>query len=910
MRAVAVIVVAAVVAAGLASCSSGNSVGPGAPSALTVDGLESPIGLGTSDIAFGWHVDDPRRGAVESAYRVMVSRVRVSGSHPTPTSTIWDSGRVTSTATAFVAYRGPPLAPDSVYQWRAQTWDGAGQASPPSAPVSFETGLRDQDWKADWIRRPANATTEPDQYTYARKQVTLDPSPVVRARVYVSGDQQYELYVNGTRAGKGEAYSYPDTQYYETDDVTRLVHAGAANAFGLVYFWDGPTKGHPAGEPGVIAQISVTHRDGEVQTITTDGTWRVHKGAWLPGSQRDLEGDLVDYTENIDGSAYPEGWDTPGFDDHSWTPATVIGPAGTAPWTHLVSVRTRIVEEPVSAVKLTRLASGAVVADFGKVYAAVPTVTFHHGVSGRIVTMHAGYLLDQPTGQVSVAHGTQHTNMSYSYVERGGGSEQFLPFDYLGFRYLQIDDPGETLAPSDVVALTRHTAVPDEHAATFSSPNPTINAIFELGRRSALFTAQEQFIDTPTREKGSWLWDGFNESVTAMAAFGEQNLTRKSLTEFAQSQSRYWPNGAVNKIYPTALGALDINEFTEIYPEWVWQYWMHTGDRTLLAAVYPVLTKLAGYIEASVDPTTHLVKNLPATNVYYTFPTVTRLNILGVNVFRRTAEAAAALGRPASEIALQHDRQTALTNAINAKLTRPDGTYADGLEANGAQVTVSSQTTNACAVVYGVVPAAHRAAVAGAIAAQGMSTPPRTASEVLDALAIAGRYDDLVRILTDKTSDGWANILAQGGTFTWEVWEPSDIIGDSMSHGWGANVLVTIQHSLLGVTPTAPGYATFAVTPPPTGLASAAGNVPTPFGTITVAWHQPTTNDKAFALDVTVPADTVATVSLPARSAAQITESGKSLAHSAGVTFLRTSGGRALIQLGAGTYHLRSENAA
>ena len=72
-------------------------------------------------------------------------------------------------------------------------------------------------------------------------------SPIVRARAYVSGDQQYELYVNGTRAGKGEAYSYPDTQYYETLDVTRLLRPGAPNAFGLLYNWDGRPRAIPPG---------------------------------------------------------------------------------------------------------------------------------------------------------------------------------------------------------------------------------------------------------------------------------------------------------------------------------------------------------------------------------------------------------------------------------------------------------------------------------------------------------------------------------------------------------------------------------------------------------------------------------------------------------------------------------------
>ena len=207
--------------------------------------------------------------------------------------------------------------------------------------------------------------------------------------------------------------------------------------------------------------------------------------------------------------------------------------------------------------------------------------------------------------------------------------------------------------------------------------------MFALGAHSTLDTAQEQFVDTPTREKGPWLWDGFNESQTAMAAFGEQNLTRKSLLEFAQSQARYWPQGRINKIYPTGLGALDINEFSEIYPEWVWQYWMNTGDRTLLAAVYPTVLHLADYVAAAIDPATGLVTNLPATNVYYTYPVVTRLNVLGVNVFQRAAQIAAALNQPASDVTAQQTRQQNLTNAINVHLTRPDGIYVDGLQTTG-----------------------------------------------------------------------------------------------------------------------------------------------------------------------------------------------------------------------------------
>jgi len=919
---------AGVVSGGLAGCSgppaapSTSTTGtdyveaagpPAGPVALAANGLVAPIGLDPADVHFAWQVADARRGAIQRAYRLVVSRVAIAGSGAGTAVTVWDSGRVDSAEQAFVPYGGRTLAPDALYRWTVRTWATAGDPGPFAAPATFETGLRDGDWRAKWIWRQTSVV--PDQYTYARKEFTLGAAPIVRARAYVSGDQQYELYVNGTRAGKGQAYCYPDSQYYETLDVTHLLSAGAPNALALVYSWQGATKGHPAGYPGCIAQVSVLHADGTTDVLTTDGTWRVRQGAWLPGTQRDLEGDLVDYTENINGPDIPVGWESPGFDDTTWAAATVLGPAGAKPWTHLISVRTRIVEEPVPAVSLTTLPTGAVVADFGKVYAAVPTVTFHQGVAGRLINMRAGYLLDEPgdgvpftgvAGQVSTVHGTQHTDMSYSYIQRGGGVEEFHPFDYLGFRYFQIDNPGETLAPGDVVALTRHSDVPDQFAGTFVSSDATVDAVFELSRHSALFGAQEQFLDTPTREKGPWLWDGFNESQTAMSCLADQNLTRKSLQEFAQSQARYWPSGAVNKIYPTGLGAEDIDEYCEIYAEWVWQYWMYTGDRPLLEALYPVLVKLTGYVADALDPTTGLVTALQSQELSYPYLVATRINVLGANVFGRTADAAQALGRPAGEVGHHRARQAALTAAINKRLVRSDGVYVDGLQGSGTQVTTASQEVNACAVVYGVVPPHRLTAVAAHVAGLGMQAEPETAAEVLRTLALAGHYDQLLVRLTDPTTVGWANILAQGGTYTWEVWKPSDADGDSMSHGWGSNALVEIQRWLLGVRPTGPGFSTFDVAPPPSGLAYASGTVPTPRGPVTVSWTRATSAAPASTLDLQVPPNATATVSLARAEAATVTEGGRPVAHVPGIRVVPSPPGTAVLHVGAGSYQFRS----
>ena len=122
----------------------------------------------------------------------------------------------------------------------------------------------------------------------------------------------------------------------------------------------------------------------------------------------------------------------------------------------------------------------------------------------------------------------------------------------------------------------------------------------------------------------------------------------------------------------------------------------------------------------------------------------------------------------------------------------------------------------------------------------------------------------MVRILTDPSVPGWAQILATGGTFTWETWTPSDLIGDSMSHGWGSSALVAMQETLLGLSlmePNPDGTVRVAVAPPSAGLARATGSVPTIAGSVTVSWQR---RGAGVALDLIVPANASALVHLPA----------------------------------------------
>ena len=116
--------------------------------------------------------------------------------------------------------------------------------------------------------------------------------------------------------------------------------------------------------------------------------------------------------------------------------------------------------------------------------------------------------------------------------------------------------------------------------------------------------------------------------------------------------------------------------------------------------------------------------------------------------------------------------------------------------------------------------------------------------------------------------------MAAGGTFTWEVWRPSDLIGDSMSHGWGSSALVAIQESLLGVSFMAPnpdGTVRVSVAPPSSGLVAGVG-----LGTHRgrpglLSWQR---RGGGMALELVVPSNASALVHLPTTNPSTVRESG------------------------------------
>ncbi|QNA86136.1 family 78 glycoside hydrolase catalytic domain [Sphingomonas sp. So64.6b] len=171
-----------------------------APDALRVEYSAAPLGLDEPAPRLSWHSPVAR----QSAYRI---RVGESADALTGDRALWDSGKVTSSASTQIAYAGPALESGKRYVWQVQTWDEAGKASGWSAPGWWEMGLlKPADWTASWIAGPKRTDHDWRDFTFTADLTLTGKSVDLLFRAQPIGKTYGEAYVwTLARTDKGPA---------------------------------------------------------------------------------------------------------------------------------------------------------------------------------------------------------------------------------------------------------------------------------------------------------------------------------------------------------------------------------------------------------------------------------------------------------------------------------------------------------------------------------------------------------------------------------------------------------------------------------------------------------------------------------------------------------------------------------
>jgi len=177
-----------------------------------------------------------------------------------------------------------------------------------------------------------------------------------------------------------------------------------------------------------------------------------------------------------------------------------------------------------------------------------------------------------------------------------------------------------------------------------------------------------------------------------------------------------------------------------------------------------------------------------------------------------------------------------------------------------------------------------------------------------------GRHDEACRLINLRTMPSWGHMVENGATTIWERWDgmvPGRGLQNpnmnSFNHWAFGSVGEWMWRELAGINPDEPqpGYKHFSIRPRPCGdLAWVRSRHDSIRGPIKSEWE---IADGQFRLHVEIPANTTATVHVPAKSADAVTEGGLAASGAEGVTFIRMEGMAAVFGVGSGRYNFQAQ---
>ena len=417
----------------------------------------------------------------------------------------------------------------------------------------------------------------PVRTPYFRRKFTLDCLPD-SAIIRITGLGFYRLFINGQEITKGYLAPYitaPDRLVYFDDyEVSKLLTVGE-NCIG-VWLGNGIWN-NPGGYPW---EIEKAHWRAAPQFAMRFESFGAENFAFETDEQflaapSPIVFDDFRFGERYDARLEEDGWSCADFCDLAWRPAIFAKePTGE---NVMCPVKPIVTEEIITPVSIKKL-KDSYLYDFGKNGAGVCEIRIN-GFAGQCVELQYGELLEE-SGDVQLKHQWFDDRKGFNrdaYICRGKGEETHKAlFTYHGFRYVQVYGITEEQATKALLTYHfMHSQV--DILAGFSCSDETVNALYNMTRRSDLSNLYYFPTDCPHREKHGWTGD---------AAFSSEHMLQNlSVDEYYhewlhQMRAAQRPDGLIPMIVPTAgWGYHSSVGFDYALIEIPWRLWQYRGDK-------------------------------------------------------------------------------------------------------------------------------------------------------------------------------------------------------------------------------------------------------------------------------------------------------------------------------------------
>ena len=868
---------------------------------LLTENTFNPIGLGVATPRFSWVIEATKRNSSQSAYEIKVTE----GKKP-----VWSTEKVSSNQSVMIEYAGPKLQSNTKYNWQVRVWDNEGNVSEWSTSNNFQTAfLSVTDWQAKWIV-PGFVEASNRPSPIFRKQFAASKK-VANAIVNITSHGMYEAQINGQRVG--DAYltpgwtSYKTRLQYQTYDVTNLIKTGA-NAIGVTLGsgWYRGVMGFSNNKDiygkdiALLFQLNITYSDGSKEVVISDDSWKANTGA--------IEYAEIYNGETIDARKEKAGWALVNFNDNAWLPAKVASFDNA----NLIATQNELVKkhEVFKPIKIFTTPKGEKVIDFGQNLVGWVVMKAKGNEGDKITLSHAEVLDKAGNFYTENLRAAKAQNI---YVLSGVGVETFEPhFTWQGFRYLKIEGyPGEITA-DNFSAVTLYSDM--KTTGEFTSSNALVNQLqhnIEWGQKG-------NFLDVPTDcpqrdERLGWTGDAQVFSRTATFNMNVNNFFAKWLKDLAAEQK----DGKVPFVVPNVIGEGAVNStgWADVATIIPWNLYLAYGDKKVLADQY---ASMKAYVEsinkASRDdlwntgfhfgdwlfyrPEDDNDGRAAVTDKYLIaqcfYAHSTQLLINAANVLNKK-----------EDVALY----TAQLNRVKAAFMR------EYVSPNGRLIS-GTQTAYTLALNFDMLPESLRQQAAKRLAdniesyGNHLTTGFLGTPYLCHVLTRFGYTDVSYKLLLQEKYPSWLYPVKMGATTIWERWDGQK--PDSTFQSVGMNSFNHYSYGAIGdwmyrqmvgldTYEDGVGYKHSKVQPHIGGsFTHAAASLQTYYGKLSSGWK---IQGDDILFDVTIPANTTASVFIPTKAASKVSENGAALSAVVGLQVIGQKEEYLETKLGSGEYH-------
>ncbi len=738
------------------------------------------------------------------------------------------------------------------------------------------------DGRKNWITLKSAVKDQPVRMLF-RRTFFFDEMPE-KAKVMVSADSRYKLYVNGSLVEVGPCKGDKEIWYYDTLKLTPYLKIGKnVIAVEVLSYPAEHGKGcfsiFRTGHPGLCVAGKAESRH-EAIDLSADDRW---KGCVDPDFSIVPESDVfapMQILEERKATVELVHWKREDYDDSAWENAVFdttlnaeFSPgnlcARTIPFLYRTDKRflgARMIQADMDTSQFDRFLAGKQSVTIAKEQKLIVEINAGEEETGylhllmaggkgsriRILTsegyvqegfqgdLHNPYKKDRLDTENGYLHGFTDT-----YEPAGNGTpdrpEEYEPFWFRTFRFIRL----EITTADDPLLLQdfyyTETGYPLEVKTKASADDPDFAAIWDISERSLRRCMHETYEDCPFYEQLQYVMDSRTQILYTYTVSGDDRLARKCMEDFRRSQ-RY--DGLTNSSHPNYESNV-IPGFSIYYILMLYDHMMYFGDKKLLREHFPHIDRVLGFFrnylteEGYVDkvggingrdrfwsfidwaPEWSATSGVPPATLH---GPITMESLLYIYGLQAAEEIARYLGL--SDVAAEYDREIKqVQDAVRTHMAGKNGMLTDG-----PGVEEYSQHTQ----VFGILTGTLDTEAGRRILLETIENKERypqcsvaMAFYLYRALEKTGLYEH-----SREYWDVWRRMLAKHSTtcIEDEVQERSDC------HAWGALILYELPAVILGVQPAEPGYRSVSIHPQPGYLTEAEGTVTTPAGDVYVHW--------------------------------------------------------------------------